>query len=132
MKTAKSKARDSAGRRKKQCAGGCEGTEDRRCVEQSRQWLRVALELSDAQKRVQGRGTVEQALQASVLSLLAAANPEALLDKLEQDPRLAAALLNSLIRLCADLRKSEKEDNQPHEALSKEGNDEITRRLALM
>jgi hypothetical protein len=130
MKT-KSKTKNPSAKKQAQRTLGREEREDRRCLDQVDRWLRVADKLPAAKRRASLRVATEQVLLASMVSLVASADAEKLRAKLRKDPQLLATVLNAFIRLSANLQKQEAPAKKG-EALTAEGNDEITKNMNLM
>ena len=106
--------------------------EDGRCVEEVRRWLRVAEGLTEVERGAGLRAVAEQLLLARIVALVVAVDPEELRAKLRKDPRLLTALLNAFIRLSGNLRKDQAAAEEPLEAITPEGNEDLTDRLKLL
>lgn len=130
MKT-KSKTKTPSAKKRAQSTRGREDREDRHCLAQVERWLRVADKMPDAKRQVSLRVATEQVLLASMVSLVASAEGEKLRAKLRKDPQLLATVLNAFIRLSANLQKHEA-PTEKAEAITAEGNEEITKNMNLM
>ncbi len=106
--------------------------EDGRCVEEVRRWLRVAEGLTESERGAGLRAVAEQLLLARIVALVVAVDPEELRAKLRKDPRLLTALLNAFIRLSGNLRKDQAAAEEPLEAITPAGNEDLTERLKLL